>query len=177
MNSSARVKLLAGLFGALFLGSIGYLLFGGESEEELAAKQKELVGKPAAGQVKAPTDEHPHCPECGKELPASGECPFCLMKKRQKARGKDEPTPVPRLGRYLAWSLVGLTVVLSVVHLGMYLRERRRFLAGPEEEQLKTRCVHCKRRVRFAARLANSYGSCPTCKQRIQFKPIHDPYG
>jgi hypothetical protein len=99
------------------------------------------------------------------------------MKKRQKSGGKDEPASVPRLGRYLAWSLVGLTIVLSVVHLGMYLRARRRFLAGPEEEQLKTRCVHCKRRVRFAARLADSYGSCPTCKQRIQFKPIHDPYG
>jgi DNA-directed RNA polymerase subunit RPC12/RpoP len=178
MNSSSRTKLLAALLGIIFLGSVVFLLFEGKREEEVDAKIKETLGKPAPGKAKAPTEERPHCPECGKELPSSGECPFCLIKKKIKAGGKDEPTPVPRLGRYLAWSMVGVTIVLGVVHLGMFLRERRRFLGrGSDEPQLKTRCGYCKRRVRFAARLTDTYGSCPTCRQRIQFKPIIDPYG
>jgi hypothetical protein len=178
MNPTERVKLLAGLFGIIFLGSIVYLFFEGHSEEEADAKQKETLGKPAAVKGKAPAEEHAHCPICGKELPSSGECPFCLIKKLEKSGGKDEPAPVPRLGRYLAWSMVGATVVLGAVHLGMFLRQRRRFLGtGGEEDQLKTRCIHCKRRVRFAARLAGSYGSCPTCRQRIRFDPVSDPYG
>jgi hypothetical protein len=98
------------------------------------------------------------------------------LKKRAKAGGKDEPAPAPRLGRYLAWSLVGLTALLGAIHLGMFFRARRRFMADGEEDQLKTKCPHCKRRVRFAARLADSYGSCPTCKHRIQFRPVADSY-
>jgi hypothetical protein len=176
MNPSSRVKLLAVLFGLIFLGSIVFLVFEGRSEETSSAEEKATLGRPAAVKGKAPVDERPRCPVCGKELPASGECPYCLMKKRSAADGKDDAPP-PRLGRYLAWSLVGLTIILGAVHIGMYLRARQRFLRhGGEEQQLKTKCTNCKRRVRFAAHLAGAFGSCPTCKSRIQFNPIPDSY-
>jgi hypothetical protein len=174
MNSSSRTKLLAAALGLAFVGSVVFLVVEGQRQQAVEEQAKETLGKPAASKNKGPADDHPHCPECGRELPNGGECPFCLMKKREKAGGKEDSTPVPRLGRYLAWTLVGFTVILGAVHLGIYWRALRRATGPAAQEQFKTRCPYCKRRVRFTARLSGTYGSCPTCKQRIQFTPM--PY-
>jgi hypothetical protein len=177
MNSSSRVKLLVAAFGLIFLGSIVYLVFEGRSEEAAAAEEKETLGRPAAVKGKGPLDERPRCPVCGKELPSSGECPYCLFKKRTDAGGMDDSPPPLRRGRYLAWSLMGFTAILGAAHLAIHIRARRRFLRrGGEEHQLKTKCRYCKRRVRFVAHLQGSYGSCPTCKNRIQFNPVSDTF-
>jgi hypothetical protein len=171
MDSSARVKLLAALLGLVFLGSVVYLVLGGKDDDAPAAKPAKPRGTGAAA-APLPGRDYPRCPECGKELPSSGECPYCTFKKKKKPDGSDEE-PVSRTGRFLAWSMVGITGALGAFHLGRIVRQHRRAArAGAgEEPQLKMRCPHCKRRVRFAARLAHRYGFCPTCRQPIQFKP------
>jgi hypothetical protein len=177
MNSSSRAKLLAGLFGLIFLGSVFFLIFEGGSQEEVAAKEKDLKKAAKVKSKGPPGEERKLCPDCGKELPSGGECPYCLLQKREKSGGKAQTAePTSRLGRYLAWSLVGFTVLLGAVHLALIARQRRRDLRSEEDEQLKTKCPYCKRRVRFPAHLAGTSGSCPTCKKRIPFKPIADPY-
>src|SRR5579883_1099622 len=134
MDSSTRVKLLVAALGLVFLGSVAYLFVQGNQEEEVAAKEK---ASRAPSKAKLTPGDRPRCPDCGKELPASGECPFCLMKKKTAAGGGDPPS---RWGRLLAWSLIGSTVVLGAAHLAMILRERRRQLRPTDDNQLKTRC-------------------------------------
>ncbi len=170
MDSSARVKLLAALLGLAFLGSVVYLVLGGKDDDAPAAKPAKPRGTGAAAAAPLPGRDYPRCPECGRELPNSGECPYCMFKKKRKADGSEE-VPVSRTGRFLAWSLIGITGALGAFHLGRLLRQHRRAAGADGEPQLKTRCPHCKRRVRFAARLADRYGFCPTCRQPIQFKP------
>lgn len=172
MNSSSRVKLLTAVFGLLFVGSVAYLIMQGREEEEVAAKDK--AARDTAKQKASPYD-HPRCPDCGKELPASGECPFCLMKKKS-AGGGGGMDPPSRFGRGLAYFLIGSTLVLGGVHLAMFLRARRRVLHPPTDDQLKTRCPHCKRRVRFPARLDGLLGTCPTCKKQFTFKSVDDRF-
>jgi hypothetical protein len=170
MDSSTRVKLLVAALGLVFLGSVAYLFFQGNGQEE-AAKEQAPGG---TGKSKLVASDRPRCPDCGKELPATGDCPFCLMKKKTTGAGGVDPPS--RSGRILAWSLIGSTVVLGAAHLAMILRARRRFLRPPDEGQLKTRCPFCKRRVRFAARLADLPGTCPTCKKSFTFKPERERY-
>jgi ribosomal protein L37AE/L43A len=170
MNSSSRVKLLTALLGLLFVGAVGFLVLQGREEEQAAANEK--ASKEQA-KSKLSSGDHPRCPDCGRELPSSGECPFCLMKKKTGGSGAEPPS---RFGKLLAWTAIGSTLILGAVHLAMFLRERRRFMRPQEEGQLKTRCPFCKRRVRFAARLADLVGTCPTCKKNFTFKPEYGRY-
>jgi hypothetical protein len=179
MNSTSRVKLLAALLGMIFLGSVVYLLFEGRSEEEADSKAKETLGKAVRTEKKtqnAGGEAYPRCPICGKELPASGECPFCLIKKQAESGGKLLDEPVPRLGRYLAWSMLAATAILGAVHVGLFMRQRRRFLGTEDEAKLKTKCPHCKRKVSFPGRLVGTFGNCPTCRNRLKFDPIAYEY-
>jgi hypothetical protein len=171
MDSSSRVKLLTAVLAMAFVGSIIYLIVEGNSRAATEEEQKAALSKPASGK-KGSSDDRPRCPECGRELPYGADCPFCLMKKQQKGEGKSETNRVPRFGRYLAWTFVGFTALLAAVHLGIYWRSQWRTRSRPEEVQLKTKCPYCKRKVRFAARLAGTYGSCPTCRNRIRFDPL-----
>jgi hypothetical protein len=171
MNSSSRAKLLGILLGAILVGSTAYLVFVRENEEETAAQAKETLGKAVRTEGLKADPDHPRCPECGKELPKSGECPYCLMKKQAAGGGKEGTAPPSGLGRSLAWFFVGLTLSLGAIHLALIVRERRRHLRPREEFSLKMKCPYCKRRVRFPERVIGSYGSCPTCKNRIRFTP------
>jgi hypothetical protein len=175
MESSSRAKLLGALLGMVFLGSVAFLIFQGQKEEAAESEAKDKLGKAvrAEKRLNASGQEYPRCPECGRELSATGECPFCAIKKHAAAaEGKPLAEEVPRLGRYFAWSMIGTTVLLGTIHLSLIIRQRRRSLRPPEDDKLKTRCAHCKRRVSFPPRLAGTYGSCPTCRNRIKFDPI-----
>jgi hypothetical protein len=172
MNSSSRAKLLGVLFGVLLLGSVGYLIIQGRADEEKAEKAKETLGKAIRKENPTPGADRPRCPDCGKELPTGGECPFCLMKKAQaKAEGKAVAEPTSRSARYFAYSIIGVTLTLGMVYAGVHMRKVRGFRRPVDEMKLKTKCPYCKRRVSFPVRLEGTYGSCPTCKNRIRFNP------
>jgi hypothetical protein len=171
MNSSSRAKLLAALFGLLLVGSIGFLIIQGRADEERAEKAKDL-SKAIRKEIPTAGEERPRCPECGKELPATLECPFCLMKKAQaRAEGKSVGEPGSRAARYFAYSIIGVTLTLGTVYLGVHMRKIRGIRRPVDEMKLKTKCPYCKRRVSFPVRLEGTYGSCPTCKNRIHFNP------
>ncbi len=177
MESSSRAKPLLALLGAVFLGAVGYLVFGGKQAEPPELKASVRKDTNSLNERKTATGEAvPRCPDCGRELPATGECPYCLLQKKAKNGGKDVDVPVSRFGRFLAWSLVAVTVSLGGAYAAVLVRQHRRSVAPPEEFQLKTRCPRCKRRVKFAAHLEGRYGTCPTCKGVLQFKEVaNDP--
>jgi hypothetical protein len=172
MNSSSRAKLLGAALVFLLIGSIGYMIVQGNASDEAAEKAKETLGKAIRKENPTPGADHPKCPDCGKELPAIGECPFCLMKKAQaKAEGKSVGEPTSRFARYFAYTIIGFTALLGTVYLGVHMRKFRRFRAPIDEMKLKTKCSHCRRRVSFPVRLEGTYGNCPTCRNRIKFDP------
>jgi DNA-directed RNA polymerase subunit RPC12/RpoP len=64
--------------------------------------------------------------------------------------------------------VLGLVVVLVLGGAGAYfflLRAR----APKEEVFYYYRCANCKRKMRYAAKQANSKGICPQCRQRFVF--------
>src|SRR5262249_33164798 len=120
-----------------------------------------------------------HCPKCGREFPYAPEldgkpCSRCLPDfialvptAESVAQGGGLQNP---FGRMLAVIIVELNILMVAVLYVESSSRRARAKAQEEQAYLYFRCIHCRRKLRFAASKAGQKGQCPRCKRNLVFE-------
>jgi hypothetical protein len=117
-----------------------------------------------------------HCPKCGLEVPYNPD----LAGKPCSRCGPFGPEMVPTTepvaltgGSPSPFNLMFLAILfeLNVLIIALlYVQHRvRKEKAKVEEEYLYFRCVHCRRKLRYASSKAGQKGQCPRCKHNLIF--------
>lgn len=146
-----KTKQLFWLLGGLLCLSLGITLYTNLTTEDTT--------RPAAVDDK-------HCPECGRELPSTGgECAFCKMQRAADiAAGKRGERPGRRwTGTH--YFILFLITFLTVGGGYLILRSVKPHLRyRTEAPPLLTRCLKCKRKIRYAPSQVGRNVLCPSCK-------------
>ena len=178
MNSSSRAKLLlaASRRPVCRVGLLSRFRRAAPAESD---QSTEKFGRsPSAGAggegpgVAGKQRQQPPLPGMRQGAATQRRVSLLLAEEKGESGKSDANKPSVSLVRGLAWTLVGFTTLLGAVHVGRLLWGRRRLLSAENEVQLQKRGVltasgECDSRPICPAR----YGSCPTCKQSLQFKP------
>jgi hypothetical protein len=118
-----------------------------------------------------------HCPKCGTEYPYNPE----LAGKPCSRCAPFGPDLVPTTESVATTGGVAVSpwnkmfvvlLVEAVVLMGAFLYVEhlvRKEKTQTQEEYLYIRCLHCRRKLRFAATKAGLKGQCPRCKGNLVY--------